>query len=38
MGHRVSEEYLYRENIDEYLEVLAAEIKKANIGKHPSSQ
>ncbi len=34
MGHRVSEEYLYRENIDEYLEVLAAEIQKANIGKH----
>ena len=34
MGHLVDEEYLYRENIEEYLEALAKEIKKAGVGKH----
>ncbi|MCR5735675.1 MAG: hypothetical protein K6G22_13800 [Lachnospiraceae bacterium] len=28
------EEYLYRENIDEYFEALAERIKEAGIGMH----
>ncbi len=31
MGHQVEEEYLYRENIEEYFEALAARIKAAGI-------
>ena len=34
MAHSVSEEYLYRENIDKYLEALAERIKIAGIGEH----
>jgi hypothetical protein len=34
MAHQASEEYLYGENIDEYFEALAREIKKAGIGRH----
>lgn len=34
MGHLVEEEYLYRENIDEYFESLAEKIKEAGIGIH----
>ena len=34
MTHSVSEEYLYRENIDKYLEALAERIKIAGIGEH----
>ena len=34
MGHSVNEEYLYRENIDEYLEALARKITEAGVGKH----
>ena len=34
MGHIVNEEYLYRENIDEYLEALARKIGEAGVGKH----
>ena len=34
MGHLAEEEYLYRENIEEYFEALAARIKDAGIGKH----
>ncbi len=34
MGHLVEEEYLYRENIDEYFEALAVEIKRTGIGLH----
>ncbi len=34
MAHSVSEEYLYRENIDKYLEALAEGIKTAGIGEH----
>ena len=29
MAHLISEEYLYRENIDEYFGALATEINKA---------
>ena len=34
MAHLVNEEYLYKENIDEYLEALASKILDAGIGKH----
>lgn len=34
MGHLVENEYLYRENIDEYFEALAGKIKEAGIGVH----
>ena len=34
MAHLISEEYLYRENIDEYFGALATEINKAGYGKH----
>ena len=34
MGHLVEDEYLYRENIDEYFEALAEKIKEAGIGTH----
>ncbi len=34
MGHLVDEEYLYRENIEEYFEALAARIRDAGIGAH----
>ena len=34
MEHQVKEEFLYRENIDEYLEALAVKINEAGIGKH----
>lgn len=34
MAHLVSEEYLYRENIDEYFGALAKEINRAGFGKH----
>ena len=32
--HSINEEYLYKENIDEYLDALALKITKAGIGKH----
>ena len=34
MAHSINEEYLYKENIDEYLDALALKIIKAGIGKH----
>lgn len=34
MAHLASEEYLYRENIEEYLETLAKKIKEDGIGHH----
>ncbi len=34
MGHLVSEEYLYRENIDEFLEALSKKIIEAGVGRH----
>lgn len=34
MGHQVSEEYLNRENIDEYFDALSVKIREAGIGKH----
>ena len=34
MAHLVTEEYLYRENIEEYLGALATSIKEQNLGKH----
>ena len=34
MSHNVSEEYLYRENIEAYFEALAKRISEAQIGKH----
>ncbi len=34
MAHLVNEEYLYRENIDEYFDCLAKNIDEAGIGKH----
>ncbi len=34
MGHIATEEYLYRENIDEYLEALAQKINDSGIGRH----
>ena len=34
MGHLAENEYLYRENIEEYLEALATQIEEAGIGTH----
>ena len=34
MAHLATDEYLYRENIEEYLEALATSIKEQNLGKH----
>ena len=34
MGHIATEEYLYKENIDEYLEALAQKIIESGIGRH----
>ena len=34
MGHSTTEEYLNRENIEEYFQLLAETIEKANIGEH----
>ena len=34
MAHLLEEEYLYRENIDEYLASLAESIEEAGIGRH----
>ena len=34
MGHLAEEEYLVKENIDEYLDALALRINETGIGKH----
>ncbi len=34
MAHSVSEEYLHKENIEEYLDALAQQILESGIGKH----
>lgn len=34
MGHMVNDEYLYRENIDEYLNALAHKLNEAGVGRH----
>ena len=34
MAHLVNEEYLYRENIDEYLDCLGKNIAEMGIGSH----
>ena len=34
MGHSTTEEYLNRKNIEEYFQLLAETIEKANIGEH----
>ncbi|MBO4559571.1 MAG: hypothetical protein J5712_05765 [Lachnospiraceae bacterium] len=34
MGHMANEEYLHKENIDEYLEALARKINMSGVGRH----
>lgn len=34
MAHSINEEYLYKENIDKYLDALASKIIETGIGKH----